>query len=266
MEQAEQATVGERALQSTCKRARDGLPHRRVRKVGENAVGETAELQLAGTDEADQRVLGTRKRGRERALGGGARIVASSGVMAPEVRPHPIRQTTTPAPARGGGSPPPSWSLAPAAANAPASLVLFQVVSIRPSERWMWETTLPMPCRPASHSPSLGSTPQRQQLATRAPRPARRRHPTRQTPRPAPARASREGWRSSGRPWRRLRLRQTHRRRGRRLEWAACCRRTASPSDRSSSWRWSRDRVGAPAIDVLQRLACGPSNGARSAG
>jgi hypothetical protein len=36
---------------------------------------------------------------------------------------------------RGGGSPP-SCSSAPATANAPGSLMLFQVVSIQPSERW----------------------------------------------------------------------------------------------------------------------------------
>ena len=51
---------------------------------------------------------------------------------------HPIKQTTTPAPASGGGSPP-SCSSAPAIANAPGSLMLFQVVSIQPSERWTWD-------------------------------------------------------------------------------------------------------------------------------
>ena len=33
------------------------LAHRHAREVGEDAVGETLELQLAGTDEPDQRVL-----------------------------------------------------------------------------------------------------------------------------------------------------------------------------------------------------------------
>jgi hypothetical protein len=47
----------------------------------------------------------------------------------PNARPHPMRHTTTPAPASGGGSPP-SCSSASAAANAPGSLMLFQVVSI----------------------------------------------------------------------------------------------------------------------------------------
>ena len=42
------------------------------------------------------------------------------------VHPHPMRQTTTPAPASGGGSPP-SCSSAAAAANAPGLLMLFQV-------------------------------------------------------------------------------------------------------------------------------------------
>jgi hypothetical protein len=42
-------------------------------------------------------------------------------VAVPGVRTHPIRQTTTPAPA-----------------NAPGLLMLFQVVAIQPSERWMW--------------------------------------------------------------------------------------------------------------------------------
>jgi hypothetical protein len=56
----------------------------------------------------------------------------------PRRRPHPTRQTTSPAPASGGGSLP-SCSSAPAAANAPGSLMLFQVVSIQPSERWPWE-------------------------------------------------------------------------------------------------------------------------------
>ena len=37
------------------------LAHRHAREVGEDAVGETLELQLAGTDEADQRVLCTAK-------------------------------------------------------------------------------------------------------------------------------------------------------------------------------------------------------------
>ena len=50
-------------------------------------------------------------------------------------RPHPMRQTAKPAPASSGGSPP-SCSSAPATANAPGSLMLFQVVSIQPSERW----------------------------------------------------------------------------------------------------------------------------------
>ena len=49
---------------------------------------------------------------------------------------HPIRQTTSPAPASGGGSLP-ACSSAAATANAPGSLMLFQVVSIQPSERWM---------------------------------------------------------------------------------------------------------------------------------
>jgi hypothetical protein len=50
---------------------------------------------------------------------------------------HAIRQTTTPAPASGGS--PPSCSSDPAAANAPGLLILFQVVSIQPSERWTCE-------------------------------------------------------------------------------------------------------------------------------
>ena len=56
----------------------------------------------------------------------------------PKVRPHPMRQTTTPAPASGGGSWP-SCSSAPAATNAPGLLMLFQVIAIQPSERWTCE-------------------------------------------------------------------------------------------------------------------------------
>ena len=54
---------------------------------------------------------------------------------APKARGYPIRQTTTPASPIGGGSPP-SCSSGPPAANAPESLMLFQVVSIQPPERW----------------------------------------------------------------------------------------------------------------------------------
>jgi hypothetical protein len=63
------------------------------------------------------------------------RAIMASSQAAPNARPHPTRQTTTPASARGGGSPP-SCSSAPATANAPGSLRLFQVVAIQPSERW----------------------------------------------------------------------------------------------------------------------------------
>jgi hypothetical protein len=45
-------------------------------------------------------------------------------------RAHPIRQTTTPAPVSGGS--PPCCSSAPATANAPGLLMLFQVVAIQP--------------------------------------------------------------------------------------------------------------------------------------
>jgi hypothetical protein len=65
-----------------------------------------------------------------------ARELSAQTWSAPKARAHPIRQTTTPAPASGGGSPP-SCSSALPAANAPGSLMLFQVVSIQPSERWM---------------------------------------------------------------------------------------------------------------------------------
>ena len=74
-----------------------------------------------------------------------------------------------PAPASTGGSPP-SCSSAPAAANAPGSLMLFHVVSIQPSERWtsemrnssMWPlkgSAMPLTCRPmprAAESRSMG--------------------------------------------------------------------------------------------------------------
>jgi hypothetical protein len=77
---------------------------------------------------------------------------------------------TTPAPASGGGSPP-FCSSAPATANAPGSLMLFQVVSIQPSERWtsamrnssMWPlkgSAMPLTCRPmprAAEFRSMGS-------------------------------------------------------------------------------------------------------------
>ena len=65
-------------------RGRDGLAHRHAREVGEDAVGETLELQLAGTDEANQRVLRTRESSREHALGGGGRIVALGHVVLQE--------------------------------------------------------------------------------------------------------------------------------------------------------------------------------------
>jgi hypothetical protein len=68
-------------------------------------------------------------------------------------RTHAIRHTTTPAQASGGRASP-SCSSAPAAANALGSLMLFQVVSIQPSERWtceMWRlkaSAMPLTCRP----------------------------------------------------------------------------------------------------------------------
>jgi hypothetical protein len=89
-----------------------------------------------------------------------------------ERSPSPIRQTTTPAPARGGGSPsPPSCSSAPATANAPGSLMLFQAVSIQPSNRGtcamrnssIWPSNgsaMPITCRPmprAAEFRSMGS-------------------------------------------------------------------------------------------------------------
>jgi hypothetical protein len=84
VEQAEQAAAGERTLQSAGERSRDRLAHRHTRQVGEDAVGKTAELQLAGTDEADQRVFCTREGVRECALGGGRRVVALSHVVLQE--------------------------------------------------------------------------------------------------------------------------------------------------------------------------------------
>jgi hypothetical protein len=84
VEQAEQAAAGECALQSTRERGRERLAHRRAGQVGEDAVGETVELQLAGVDESDQRVLGAIERSRERALGGGGRIVALGHVVLQE--------------------------------------------------------------------------------------------------------------------------------------------------------------------------------------
>ena len=66
--------------------------------------------------------------------GDSAGLLLAQTWAAPKARAHPIRQTTTPAPASGGGSPP-SCSPAPATVNAPGSLMLFQVVAIQPSER-----------------------------------------------------------------------------------------------------------------------------------
>jgi hypothetical protein len=76
MEQSEQTAAGERALERTGKRGRERLAHRRAREVGEDAVGGTAELQLAGSGEADQRILWTAARIREGALGGGGGVIA----------------------------------------------------------------------------------------------------------------------------------------------------------------------------------------------
>ena len=68
---------------------------------------------------------------------------------------HPIRQTTTPAPASGGGSPsPPACSSAAATANAPGSLMLFQLVSTQPSERWTCAAGRPVHAFDGSLSPS----------------------------------------------------------------------------------------------------------------
>jgi hypothetical protein len=47
MGQAEQTTAGECALKRTCERGRECLAHRRPGGVGEDAVRETLELQLA---------------------------------------------------------------------------------------------------------------------------------------------------------------------------------------------------------------------------
>jgi hypothetical protein len=46
VEQAEQTTAGERALQSTGERGRDGLADRHAREVGEDTVGETWNASL----------------------------------------------------------------------------------------------------------------------------------------------------------------------------------------------------------------------------
>jgi hypothetical protein len=95
MEQAKQAAAGERALQRTAgvaaadegatggtgERGRDGLAHGGAREVGEDAVGETLELQLARADEADQRVLCPAEGIRERSLGGGRGVVALGHVV-----------------------------------------------------------------------------------------------------------------------------------------------------------------------------------------
>ena len=56
VEQPEQTAAGERALQSTGERNRERLAHCHAREVGEDAVGETLELELAGSNEPDQRV------------------------------------------------------------------------------------------------------------------------------------------------------------------------------------------------------------------
>jgi hypothetical protein len=77
----EQAAAGERPLQSTGKGGGERLAHLHPREVGENAVDETPKLELAGSDEPDQRILCTAERIRERALGGGHRIVALGHVV-----------------------------------------------------------------------------------------------------------------------------------------------------------------------------------------
>jgi hypothetical protein len=82
----EQAAAGERPLQSTGKGGGERLAHLHPREVGENAVDETPKLEFAGSDEPDQRILCTAERIRERALGGGHRIVALGHVVLQEPR------------------------------------------------------------------------------------------------------------------------------------------------------------------------------------
>lgn len=122
---------------------------------------------------------------------GAVKRLCSSRTALAEVRPYAIRHTTAPAPASGGGSPP-SCSSAAATANAPGSLVLFQVVAIQLSERWTREMRNSSICspRPASRSCSChllrcaagfsegrGRVPNRRR---RPPRPKRELKPTSQ--------------------------------------------------------------------------------------
>jgi hypothetical protein len=86
VEQTEQAAAGERALQRPGDGGREGLAHGDAREVGEDAVGETAELQLAGADEPDQRVLSTREGVRKDLLGGARRVLALGHVVLQEPR------------------------------------------------------------------------------------------------------------------------------------------------------------------------------------
>jgi hypothetical protein len=84
VEQAEQTAAGECTLESPGERGGERLADRHAREVGEDAVDETLELELAGSNEPDQRVLGTRKRSREGALGGSSCIVALGHVVLKE--------------------------------------------------------------------------------------------------------------------------------------------------------------------------------------
>jgi hypothetical protein len=52
------------------------VPAHGKREVGQHAVGEIPELQLADSDESDRSILGTTKGSRERALCGDRRVVA----------------------------------------------------------------------------------------------------------------------------------------------------------------------------------------------
>ena len=127
VEQAEQAAADERALQRTGERCCDGLADRHAREVGEDTVGETAELQLAGTDEADQGVLRTREGGRERPLRGGGRIPTRE--LLEEPLAHRVELHDRADVLGVGGAGPPSSST-------PVQLMMCRTASSRISCAW----------------------------------------------------------------------------------------------------------------------------------